>query len=214
MLQYLSKTGDSHERHFEYFFANRSVTVIRWLVSGYDHAVHFTSSHQYLMNSASICENTMIPAISAVCRISVRLITFCAAILSCVITQMNCGHPIGSGLSGTRLWATLTGIWEIGGISQIYRRKTSGYEPFLTRAVIKTVPVILDQMLDIYRFIDGQVFLSDTRKTFYKTILETRAEVILKPAYECCISGKYKMDSRERLEGGADYTEQDFERDG
>lgn len=90
---------------------------------------------------------------------------------------------------------------------------SSGYEPSLTQAVIKTVPVILAKMPAIREFIGGQDFLSDTRKMFYKTILNTRAEAILRPAYECCISGNYKVDARERLESGTDYTENDFEQE-
>ncbi len=88
---------------------------------------------------------------------------------------------------------------------------SSGYEPALTQAVTKTVPVILEQMPGIRKFIDDQGFLSDTRKIFYKTMLNTRAEAILKPAYECCVSGKFNADARDRLENGIDYTENDFE---
>ena len=66
-------------------------------------------------------------------------------------------------------------------------------------------------MPGIRKFIDDQGFLSDTRKIFYKTMLNTRAEAILKPAYECCVSGKFNADARDRLENGIDYTENDFE---
>lgn len=90
---------------------------------------------------------------------------------------------------------------------------SSGYEPSLTQAVIKTVPAILDKMPCISQFIDDQGFLSDTRKRFYKTMLHTRMQAILKPAYECCTSGNYNPEARERLESGTDYTEHDFEKD-
>lgn len=88
---------------------------------------------------------------------------------------------------------------------------SSGYEPSVTQAVIKIVPAILNKMPCIDRFIDDQNFLSDTRKTFYKTMLNARAEYILKPAFECCISGNYNLHALERLQSGTEYTEKDFE---
>lgn len=90
---------------------------------------------------------------------------------------------------------------------------SSGYEPSLTQAVKKTVPAILDKMPCICRFIEEQDFLSDTRKAFYKTMLQARAEYILKPAYECCISGNYNQQAFGRLNSRRDYTEKDFEED-
>ncbi len=176
MLQYLSKAGDSHERHFEYFFANRSVTVIRWLVSGYDHAVHFTSSHQYLIEFGQYMRKHYdsgnigrVPDISQIDHV------------------LRCDPVLRD--YADELW-------------------TSYWERFVGDALVGN----FDRHMGNWGYITD--IQAEKRKTFYKTILETRAEVILKPAYECCISGKYKMDSRERLEGGADYTEQDFERDG
>ncbi len=88
---------------------------------------------------------------------------------------------------------------------------SSGYEPSLDQAVKKMVPVILSKMPSINEFIDNQVFLSDTRKTFYKTILNARAEYILKPAFECCISGNHNRNAFERLQSGTDFTERHFE---
>lgn len=88
---------------------------------------------------------------------------------------------------------------------------SSGYEPSLTQAVKKIVPGILGRMPEINRFIDGQEFLSATRKSFYKTILNTRAEYILRPAYECCITENYNLPTRKRLQSGTDYTENQFE---
>lgn len=88
---------------------------------------------------------------------------------------------------------------------------SSGFVPSLDRAVRKIVPVILDKMPDIREFIDMQGFLSDTRKTFYKTMLDARVNYILKPACDCSISGNYNMDALKRLRSGIEYTEKDFE---
>lgn len=88
---------------------------------------------------------------------------------------------------------------------------SSGFVPSLDKAVRKVVPVILDQLPTIREFIDTQEFLSDTRKTFYKTMLDVRAEYILKPAYECSVSGNYDADALDRLQNGIEYTEKDFE---
>ncbi len=88
---------------------------------------------------------------------------------------------------------------------------SSGYEPVVTQAVRKIVPALLSKMPSIYKFIDQQAFLSDIRKTFYKTMLNVRAEYILKPALECCCSGNYNQNAYERLRSGSDYTEKHFE---
>ncbi len=88
---------------------------------------------------------------------------------------------------------------------------SSGYVPSLDQAVQKVVPMILDQMPCITEFIDAQEFLSDVRKTFYKTMLGARVEYILKPAYECAISGNHNQDAFNRLNNGTDYMEKDFE---
>lgn len=88
---------------------------------------------------------------------------------------------------------------------------SSGYEPLAGKAVRKIVPVILEKMPCINAFIDDQDFLSDTRKTFYKTMVNVRAEYILKPAYECCVSENYNPHALERLRNGTDYTEKHFE---
>jgi hypothetical protein len=89
---------------------------------------------------------------------------------------------------------------------------SSGCFPYVTKAVTKTVPAIADKMPQIMQFIDSQDFLSETRKTFYKTILRSRTENILIPAYERCISGNFNQEAQKRIESGKDYTEQDFER--
>lgn len=88
---------------------------------------------------------------------------------------------------------------------------SSGYHPSIDKAVKNIVPGIFNKMPDIFHFIDNQKFLSDTRKTFYKTILNARAEYILRPSYECCISGKHDLDALERLKNGTEYTEKLFE---
>lgn len=88
---------------------------------------------------------------------------------------------------------------------------SSGYVPSLNQAVKNVVPVILNAMPHIMEFIDTQEFLSNTRKIFYKTILESRAEYILKSSYECVTSGKYNEKAFDRLQNGIKYTEKDFE---
>ncbi len=92
-----------------------------------------------------------------------------------------------------------------------YDLLSSGYEPSAVRAVKKMVPGILNSMPCMNEFIDGQGFLSETRKIFYKTMLKTRMEYILKPAYESCVSGKYNAGAYERLEKGIEFGEKDFE---
>ena len=91
---------------------------------------------------------------------------------------------------------------------------SSGYVPSVNMAVRKTVPIILDKLPEIRKFIDEQEFLSDTRKTFYKTMLDSRVNHILKPAWECCTSGKYNIEALERIRNGIEYTEEDFEGSG
>ena len=61
---------------------------------------------------------------------------------------------------------------------------SSNFDPAMTRAVLRMVPVIQRKMPDIFIFIDAQTFLSDTKKTFYKTILQARLNFLLKQAYE------------------------------
>ncbi|MDE6936797.1 MAG: HipA domain-containing protein [Lachnospiraceae bacterium] len=88
---------------------------------------------------------------------------------------------------------------------------SSGFVPALSQAVRKIVPIILSKMPCIREFIDAQEFLSDTRKTFYKTMLDARTEYILKPAYESLSSGNYNTEALNRLQKGIEYTEKDFE---
>lgn len=88
---------------------------------------------------------------------------------------------------------------------------SSGYVPSLTEAVKKIVPIIVKRIPHVREFIDTQDFLSDIRKTFYKTMLDSRVDYILKPAYECCESGNYNGSAFERLKDGIEYTEREFE---
>ena len=81
---------------------------------------------------------------------------------------------------------------------------SSGYIPAACKAVRNVGPFILNRMPDIDKFIDDQDFLSDVRKKFYRTILHSRAEYILEPAYKCCISGNYDLHAFERLEHETD----------
>lgn len=61
---------------------------------------------------------------------------------------------------------------------------SSNFDPAMTQAVLRMVPVIQRKMPDIFIFIDAQTFLSDTKKTFYKAILQARLNFLLKQAYE------------------------------
>ncbi|MCD8074552.1 MAG: HipA domain-containing protein [Lachnospiraceae bacterium] len=88
----------------------------------------------------------------------------------------------------------------------------SGYSERITEAVITVVPVILEKMPEVMAFIDAQDFLADIRKCFYKKILEARAEYLLKPAYEKCLSGDFDQEAFERLEQKEAYSEETFER--
>lgn len=90
---------------------------------------------------------------------------------------------------------------------------SSNFDPTMTRAVLRMVPVIQRKMPDIFIFIDAQTFLSDTKKTFYKAILQARLNFLLKPAYESCSSGNYNKAGYKRLQTDRNYTEADFERD-
>ena len=90
---------------------------------------------------------------------------------------------------------------------------SSNFDPAMTQAVLRMVPVIQRKIPDIFIFIDAQTFLSDTKKTFYKTILQARLNFLLKPAYGSCNSGNYSKAGYERLQTDSNYTEADFERD-
>ena len=90
---------------------------------------------------------------------------------------------------------------------------SSNFDSAMTQAVLRMVPVIQRKMPDIFIFIDAQTFLSDTKKTFYKAILQARLNFLLKPAYESCSSGNYNKAGYKRLQTDRNYTEADFERD-
>lgn len=89
----------------------------------------------------------------------------------------------------------------------------SDFEPQITKAVLDIVPVIKERLPEINRFIDEQEFLSDVRKTFYKTMLAARYYFLLEPAWEICAERKFSRSAGERLEKGISYTEEAFERD-
>ncbi|HJA66226.1 MAG TPA: hypothetical protein H9955_07930 [Candidatus Mediterraneibacter cottocaccae] len=94
-----------------------------------------------------------------------------------------------------------------------YDMLCSDFEPQITKAVLDIVPVIKDRFPEINRFIDEQEFLSDVRKTFYKTMLAARYYFLLEPAWEICAEQKFSRSAGERLEKGIPYTEEMFERD-
>ena len=65
---------------------------------------------------------------------------------------------------------------------------SSNFDPAMTQAIRHKVPDIRDSIPEIQEFINSQTFLSDTKKTFYKTILQARLDFILdqptKPAVQ------------------------------
>lgn len=66
----------------------------------------------------------------------------------------------------------------------------SNYEPVLTDAVCRIVPKIQTAMPQIHDFISKIKFISDTRKKFYIMAINARMELLLLPAYKCCIDQK------------------------
>jgi hypothetical protein len=92
-----------------------------------------------------------------------------------------------------------------------YDMMASGYDSHITTAVLKMVPIIQNKMPEIGRFIDLQPFLSEIRKTFYKTVLDARLHMILQPAYERCEAKDYDRMSLDRILSGNSYTETLFE---
>lgn len=90
---------------------------------------------------------------------------------------------------------------------------SSNFDPAMTEAVLQIVPVIQEKMPEIKKFFHDQTFLSDTKKTFYQIILQTRLNFLLEPALEACRTGKYHPDAKKRLKDDIAYTEADFERD-
>lgn len=93
-----------------------------------------------------------------------------------------------------------------------YDMMASGVYGELTSAVVSAVPRIRDAMPAVREFIDGCSFLSDTRKDFYNVMLAERMAFVLEPAYKKCASRQFDLGARKRLEAGADYSEEDFER--
>lgn len=89
----------------------------------------------------------------------------------------------------------------------------SGLYDRLTDTVIRIVPKIRARLPEAFAFIDACDFLSETRKIFYRTMLSMRMALILEPAYEACLSGRFDMRARERLSRGREYSVKDFEDD-
>ncbi|MCD8095130.1 MAG: HipA domain-containing protein [Ruminococcus sp.] len=89
---------------------------------------------------------------------------------------------------------------------------TSGYNKYLNEAVLKIVPKIEEKMPDVIEFIGEQDFFSDTRKSFYSTIIQKRFELLLKPSLNICRNRNYDLNALERLEHGISYREDDFEK--
>lgn len=90
---------------------------------------------------------------------------------------------------------------------------SSNFDPAMTEAVLQMVPVIQKKIPEIKKFLHDQTFLSDTKRTFYQIILQTRLNFLLEPALEACRAGKYHPDAQKRLKDDIAYTEADFERD-
>ncbi len=90
---------------------------------------------------------------------------------------------------------------------------SSDFDPEMTQAVGNMVPKIREKMPAIRKFIDDQTFLSDTKKTFYKTMLQARLDFILEPAYDACCTGNYRQSAYDRLKNDENYEPENFERD-
>ena len=93
-----------------------------------------------------------------------------------------------------------------------YDMMASGIYAELTHAVVSAVPRIRNAMPAVREFINACGFLSGTRKDFYNVMLAERMAFILEPAYEKCVFRRFDHGARERLEAGADYSADDFER--
>lgn len=89
----------------------------------------------------------------------------------------------------------------------------SDFESEITKAVLNIVPVIKERLPEINKFIDEQEFLSDVRKTFYKTMLAARYYFLLEPAWGICTRRNFSRSASERLKNGIPYTEALFEQD-
>lgn len=93
-----------------------------------------------------------------------------------------------------------------------YDMLSSNYDKTMSKAVRKVVPEIINKLPQINKFLDAQSFLSDTRKDFYKRLLDARVKMILQPVYECCRIQQYNKSAYERLDKGINYDEKLFER--
>ena len=87
---------------------------------------------------------------------------------------------------------------------------SSNFDPAMTLAVRNKVPEIRKSMPEIQEFIDDQTFLSDTKKTFYKTMRQARLDFVLEPAYEACCTRTYNQAAYDRLQNDRNYEEKNF----
>lgn len=84
-----------------------------------------------------------------------------------------------------------------------YDAMASGIYDELSTAVVSTFPRICAAMPKVYGFIDECVFLSDTRKIFYKSTLAARLQLILEPAFRICVSQEFDLKARKRILEGS-----------
>ena len=84
-----------------------------------------------------------------------------------------------------------------------YDMLSSGYDNNCTEALKRMMPKI--DMNKIYSVIDNTPVISEMRKTFYKTYISYRKEMILDRALERCLSG-YDIEALNRINNGKQFS--------
>ena len=89
-----------------------------------------------------------------------------------------------------------------------YDMLSSNYDKNCTKAVLKIVPKIdMNKITDI---IKNTPLITNTKKSFYTTILNARKELIIDRAYLRCFNHNYDKDALNRLQTGKQFSEKDL----
>ena len=74
----------------------------------------------------------------------------------------------------------------------------SNFDENCSKALIRIFPKI--NMNKVFSIVDNTPFISETKKVFYKKLLQVRYETILEKAYNCCITQNYDKDAQYRVQ--------------
>ena len=92
-----------------------------------------------------------------------------------------------------------------------YDLLSSNYDKNCTEAVIRTVPKI--KMDTVERILDNTPFITNKRRESYKRYLNIRYDVILKRAYDRCVSNNFDKEAFERIINGIQYSDKNLIKD-